>query len=412
MEHLPHDFLAEPGVQAIFKAFPEDSIRIVGGAVRNALLGEPNADVDFATTLEPDAVVEALEAAKIKPVPTGIAHGTVTAVVKGKPYEITSLRRDVETDGRRAVVAYSTDWAEDAQRRDFTMNALYMDAEGEVSDPTGQGLADAKARKLRFVGDADMRVKEDYLRILRFFRFMAFYSRDAKVDGDALRAVRENQAGLKSLSAERVWTEMKRLLGAPNPVRAVTVMQQQGVLTTLLPEADNAEGLAAYVALERREALAIDPLRRLMAMSARLPLPVLTLSRRLKMSNAERDRLKAWAESDAKIDHLVDPITPDRERLAAIYREGKDVIMDRAILRAAGETDAMKSARFMSLADLALGWTPPEFPVTGKDLKAAGFAPGETMGWTLKALEALWIKSGFTVEKDKLLVAAKMMGES
>ena len=409
-EHLPFAFLKEPGVVRLFDAFPEGSLRVVGGAVRNALLGEAVADVDFATQLEPKAVAEVLEGAGIRSVPTGLAHGTVTAVHEGTPYEITSLRRDVETDGRRAVVAYTEDWAEDAQRRDFTMNALYMDREGEVFDPTGLGLEDVKARKLRFVGDADARVKEDYLRVLRFFRFMAHYAGDATVDADALRACRENVKGLGSLSAERVWAELKRLLSARDPLRAVRTMRQQGVLSALVPEADNVEGLEAYVALERREALPVDPLRRLMSLSARLPLPMLTLARRLKLSNAERDRLKAWADSQSPIDHLVDPITPDRERLAAIYRESKEVVMDRAILRAAGERDAMKSAYFMSLADLAMGWTKPVFPVSGKDLKKAGFASGKGMGRTLKALEALWVKSGFMAEKAQLLAAAKMMG--
>jgi len=408
--HLPFEFLNDPGVRALFAAFPDGTLRIVGGAVRNALLGAPVVDIDLATQLEPDTVIETLKSADIKHVPTGIKHGTITAVINRQPYEITSLRRDVETDGRRAVVAYTTDWSEDAQRRDFTMNALYMDADGTLFDPTGLGEADAQARKLRFVGDADMRVKEDYLRILRFFRFMAYYSGDAKVEASALKSCRENQSGLKSLSAERVWMELKRLLSAPNPTRAVTVMHQQGILTTLLSEADNADGLAAMVWLEGREALQPDPLRRLMAMGARLPLPVLTLSRRLKLSKVETARLKAWAESEAPVDTLVDPITSDRERLAWIYREGKAVIMDRAILRAAGETDTMKSAYFMSLADLAMGWTPPTFPLTGKDLKKAGFPTGEGMGRLLKALEALWVKSGFTTEKEQLLVAAKMIG--
>ena len=406
----PYPFLDDPGVQQLFAAFPGGSLRVVGGAVRNAILKEPVADIDLATTLEPDEVVDVLTSASIKYVPTGLAHGTVTAVIDGKPYEVTSLRRDVETDGRRATVAYTTDWAEDAARRDFTMNALYVDADGVLHDPTGQGVSDAEARKLRFVGDADTRVKEDFLRSLRFFRFMASYSADAPVDSGALKAIRDNASGLSQLSAERVWAELKRILSAPSPVRAVRTMHQQGILTKLIPEADNVEGLERYVALERREALPIDPLRRLMAMSARLPLPMLTLARRLKMSNAEKSRLQAWADSSADIAHLADPITPDRERLAAIYREGKDVIIDRALLRAAGERDALKSGYFMVLVDLAMGWTQPTFPLSGKDLKAAGFPPGEGMGKLLKALEALWIKSGFTAEKPQLIAAAKMMG--
>ena len=404
-----HHIFDSPGVGDVFAALPPGSTRIVGGAVRNALLGEAVADIDFATQLEPGATVAALAAAGIRFVPTGLAHGTVTAVVGGKPFEITSLRRDVETDGRRAVVAFTTDWAEDARRRDFTINALYLDAGGEVHDPTGEGLPDIEARRLRFVGEASERVREDYLRILRFFRFMAFYSGTSPVDAESLRACREHQAGLKQLSAERVWGELKRLLSAPDPVRAVATMHRGGILTTLLPEADNAEGLERMVALERRERLSPDPLRRLMTMGARMPLPVLTLARRLKLSNAERDRLQAWAASEAPLDTLVDPITPDRERLAWIYREGKAVIIDRAMLRAAGEADALKSAYFMSLADLAMGWTPPKFPVSGRDLKALGVEPGEGMGRVLKALEALWVKSGFATEKPQLLAAAKML---
>jgi len=408
--HPMPPFLTTPAVRRLFTTFPPDSLRVVGGAVRNHLLGEPIADIDLATTLTPDAVIATLEAAKIRHIPTGLAHGTITAIIDSKPYEITSLRRDVATDGRRATVAYTTDWAEDAERRDFTMNALYMDADGTLHDPTGQGEADARACRLRFVGDADTRVREDYLRTLRFFRFMAHYSGNAAVDRDALRAIRENVSGLKTLSAERVWAELKRLLSAPDPSRAVRVMGEQGVLETLLPEASNTEGLTRYIQLERRESLPLDPLRRLMAMSTRLPLSMLTLARRLKLSNLEANRLKAWADSTTDIKHLTDPVTPDRKRLAAIYTEGKAVIMDRAILRAAGEDDAMKSAYFMSLVDLAMGWTPPEFPVTGRDLKTIGIPAGEGMGRTLKALEALWIRSGFATEKPQLLAAAKLLG--
>ena len=400
--------LAQDEVRTLFDVFPEGNLRVVGGAVRDLILGEAVKDVDFATALEPDATLDRLQSAGIKTVPTGIAHGTVTAVVGGRPFEITSLRRDVQTDGRRAVVTYTDDWSEDARRRDFTFNALYLDAEGAVHDPTGKGLADAEAGHLRFVGEASARVREDYLRSLRFFRFLAHHGRD--YDPEALAAIRSHLDGLKSLSAERVWAELKRLLEARDPVAAVELMDAAGVLEVLLPDANNVEGLAAYVRLERRESLEVDPLRRLMAMGARLPLPVLTLARRLRMSNKETARLKAWADSGADLSHLADPITPDRERMAAIYREGREVIVDRAVLRAAGERDALRSAYFMSLADLALGWTPPKFPVSGKDLKQAGFAPGEDMGRRLKALEALWVKGGFRASREELVAAARMLG--
>lgn len=404
-------WMREDGVRAIFGALPNGSVRFVGGCIRNALMGREVSDVDLATQLPPTEVVAALEAAKIRYVPTGIDHGTVTAVIEGKPYEITSLRRDVETDGRRAVVNFTTDWAEDAQRRDLTFNALYADYDGQIFDPTGQGLEDLKARRFRFVGDADARVKEDYLRILRFFRFLAWYGRDtdgniSKPDAASLKACRENAKGLKKLSAERVWIEVKKLLLAPDPARTLRIMLTNDILETLLPEASNVEGLDLLAALERREAIKPDPLLRLMVLSTREPLPMALLTKRLKMSNAEKARLISWA-ADAT---ALDPNADDRTKRIAIYKAGKQVIMDRARLRAAGAEDPITSSRWMSLVDLAMGWTPPEFPLTGKDLIKAGEKPGDVMGKKLDALKALWVRSGFTVDKDKLLMALKLLG--
>ena len=327
-------------------------------------------------------------------------------MIKGTPYEITSLRRDVETDGRRAVVSFTTDWAEDAQRRDLTVNAVYADQAGELFDPTGQGLADIKVRRLRFVGDASERIKEDYLRLLRYFRFTAWYGGDAPLDKDALTASRDLQRGLKSLSAERVWSELKKLLLAPDPSRAVRIMSQQGVLETLLPEASNAQGLELYVTLEQREDMAPDPLARLMAMSARDPLQIARLAKRLKMSKVEARRLSAWAEDDA----VLDPYAEERETAQTLYKSGKMVVIDRARIRAAGEPDVILSAHWINLAEFAKTWTRPTFPLTGKDLKAAGVEAGPKMGRAMKALEALWVRSGFTADKDKLLTAAKMFG--
>ncbi len=409
----PQDFawMRNEDVKSIFAAFPDGSIRFVGGCVRNALMGHEVSDVDLASQLPPKDVVAALDAAKIRYVPTGIDHGTVTAVVDGKPYEITSLRKDVETDGRRAVVSFTTDWAEDAQRRDLTFNALYADLDGRIYDPTGQGVEDLNARRFRFVGDADTRVREDYLRILRFFRFLAWYGRDSdgkisKPDAASLKACRENAKGLKKLSAERVWIELKKLLLAPDPSRALRIMLTNDVLETLLPEASNVEGLELLIAIERREAIKPDPLLRLMALSTREPLPMALLTKRLKMSNAEKARLISWATDATSLD----PNADDRAKRIAIYKAGKQVIMDRARLRAAGAEDPITSSRWMSLTDLAMGWTPPDFPLTGKDLIKAGVEPGETMGKKLEALKALWIRSGFTVEKDKLLMALKLLG--
>ena len=399
-------WMREPSILSLFKALPEGSLRFVGGCVRNALWGEDVGDIDLACQLEPEAVVAALEAAGIRYVPTGIAHGTVTAVIDGQPFEVTSLRRDVETDGRRATVAYTMDWAEDAQRRDLTMNSLYADLSGRVYDPTGQGLSDLKSRKFRFVGDAEQRVQEDYLRILRFFRFLALYGGQEKVDAASLKACREHQAGIRKLSAERVWMELKKLLSADNPVRACHIMLTNGILESVLPEANNVDGLEALLRLESREKIKPDPLLRLMAMSAREPLQMALLTKRLKMSKAETARLRGWADNDAQLS--TDML--ERERMAAIYKSGKSVIIDRARLRAAGETDPIQSSRWMSLADLAMGWQPPVFPLTGKDLAKAGVPKGPGMGKALKALEALWIRSGFSTEKPQLLAALKLMG--
>lgn len=399
-------FLRDLGANAVMAALPEGSTRYVGGCVRNALWGVAVSDIDMATQMEPNAVAEALKSARIKTVPTGIAHGTLTAVVGGKPYEITTLRRDVETDGRRAVIAYTQDWAEDAQRRDFTVNALYASADGEIFDPTGQGLDDIAARRFRFVGEAQDRVQEDYLRILRLFRFMAWYGQDAKIAKAALTACRDNRGGLKTLSAERVWSELKKLLSAPNPVRSVRIMLQQELLDTVLPEASNVDGLDRLVALEAREQIAPDPLLRLMAMMGREPLPATLLAKRMKMSNRESGRLKAWASDSESLSCDM----AERARMQAIYRAGQQVILDRARLRAAGARDPIESSHWMTLADLALGWTPPTFPLRGADLMKAGVPKGPELGKALSALEALWIRSGFSTEKPQLLAALKLLG--
>ena len=398
-------WMRSEAIQAIFATLPEGKVRFVGGCIRNALMGVEVGDIDLATQLEPKDVTKALDAANIRYVPTGIEHGTLTVVMGKKTFEITSLRKDVETDGRRAVVAFTKDWAEDAQRRDLTINALYADIEGKVYDPTGQGLDDLKAMKFRFVGDAEARVQEDYLRILRFFRFLAWYGGNAKVDAAGLKACRENRRGLKKLSAERVWSELKKLLLARDPSRSVRIMLTNEILDTLLPEASNAEGLSKMVALERREAIMPDPLLRLMAMSAREPLQMALLCKRLKMSTKETTRLRAWSDSSVALD----PHADDSEKLKAIYFAGKQVVIDRARVRAAGENDALMSSRWMSFADLAMGWTPPEFPLTGKDLKTAGVEPGPKMGKVLDALKALWVRSNFTADRDKLLMALKLI---
>jgi len=394
----------------LFAALPDGSARFVGGCVRNALLGAPVADLDIATTLEPDAVAKRLKQAGFGIHETGIAHGTLTVVYGDAVFEITTLRRDVSTDGRRASVAFTKDWREDARRRDFTINALYADLDGQVYDPTGQGLADIKAGKIRFVGDAKTRIEEDYLRILRFFRFNAWYANDRIFDKDGLAACRDLQGGLKTLSAERVWAETKKLLSAPFPFRTVQVMLVGGILETLLPEASNAEGMQLLCELEAKKGLLPDPYLRLMAMSARDELAMARLCKRLKMSNKEKARLMAWAGDQTKLT----PDMAEKDTEIALYTAGRQVALDRAVLRSAGALSQTAGAggdmdAWWQVYVKAKDWQWPSFPVTGKDLIKLGIPHGPALGKAMRALEALWIRSGFSVQKPQLLTAAKML---
>jgi len=319
--------------------------------------------------------------------------------------EITTLRRDVSTDGRRASVAFTKDWAQDAQRRDFTMNALYCDLDGKIYDPTGQGLDDIKARRIRFVGSARGRIEEDYLRLLRYFRFYAWYGQNAPMDKDALTACRELKTGLKGLSSERVWSETKKLLSAPAPFRTVNTMLVNGILETLLPEASNSEGLQLLCGLEEQAGLAPDPYLRLMAMAARDEFAMAGLCRRLKMSNKEKARLMKWAGDQTALK----PGLADKDLKIAIYKSGRQTAMDRAILRAAGASDPIIRNEWLNIYKTAQDWDWPEFPITGKDLIAAGLPPGPKVGKAMMALEALWVRSGFNANKRALLAALAMI---
>lgn len=400
-----HDWMRSDGALAILGALPKGSTRFVGGCVRNAIMDEKIGDVDLATQLTPKDVQASLKKAGIKTVPTGIEHGTITAIVNKEPFEITSLRKDVETDGRRAVIAFTDDWAEDAVRRDFTINALYADADGNIYDPTDQGLSDIKDRKFKFVGNGDARVKEDYLRILRYFRFIAWYAGDAKIDVAALKACRENRAGLKTLSAERVWSEIKKLLSAPKPTRAVQIMLTNDILPVVLPEASNAEGLGLMQTLERQHEVRADPLLRLMAMSGRDEFAIASLCERLKLSNTEKARLLSWACNQVAFS----PDMNERTFKQGIYASTPQTAYDRMIVRAAGEADPILGSVWVKQARFAREWPIPEFPLKGRDLKAAGVKDGPEMGKTLRALKELWIRSGFEADKDKLLIALGMI---
>jgi poly(A) polymerase len=356
--------------------------RFVGGCVRNALIGRPVADVDIATTLPPDATDRAIRAAGLKSVPTGIAHGTVTAVAERTPFEITTLRRDVSTDGRNATVAFTDDWAEDAARRDFRLNALYADAEGQVFDPTGEGVADALAGRIVFVGDAETRIREDFLRILRFFRFHAWYGR-GRPDAAALAACRSLASGMTRLSAERVSSELMKLLAAPDPRAAARAMADAGVLAQVLPEAELTPLFDATIEQGG------DAVARLMMLLPPDEAVARSATTRLRFPNAARDRL-AFA---ARALPAVRLSMSDREARAALYRHGAQAIRDAVRRRWAEAPDQGDDAR--RLLALAEAWVRPPLPVGGRDVARLGIDPGPETGRLLKAFEEAWIAEDF-----------------
>ena len=355
--------------------------RVVGGAVRNALIGTPVNDVDIATTLEPQAVMAALKAAGLKAVPTGLDHGTVTAVAEGRPYEITTLRRDVSTDGRNATVAFTTDWAEDAARRDFRLNALYAAPDGEVFDPTGQGVEDALAGRVVFVGDPETRIREDYLRILRFFRFHAWYGR-GPADAAGLKACADLKDGMARLSAERVSAELLKLLAAPDPLAALRLMAETEVLDRVLPD---------HVGLDLFEAMCAVSPDALMRLSALLPADadrVRAVARALRLSNAQKDRLALVLPAEPVVALSMEP----RAARAALYRLGRRRFEDQVLRAWAAAPDDEADAR--RLLDQAAAWTPPRLPVDGHDAARAG-ASGPAVGRALRAFEDWWVDQDF-----------------
>lgn len=394
MTVLPADtgWLNTQHVQAVFAALeaarPSGS-RFVGGCVRNTLMGRTVDDIDIATQLKPEDTLKALEGAGIRAIPTGIEHGTITAIVEKTPFEITSLRRDVETDGRRAVVAFTEDWAEDAQRRDFRLNAVYADVDGRLYDPTGGGLEDAASGRVIFIGDADQRLREDYLRILRFFRFNAWYG--AEIDEEGLAACARQKDGLGQIAAERIWKEVKKLLGAPEPWRSVEAMDTSGVLTSVLPQAKDLACLHDLTVSERLLRLPPDPMQRFMALLSRGEGGVEAAIASLRLSNSEADRLRAWAAPE-----MPENIAPNAVQLRKnLYGFGQQALIDRAVLSGLDVRD---------LVAACTAWRRPLFPLKGEDLLKAGLKPGPAVGTLLRELETWWIESDFSADKAELLI--------
>lgn len=373
-------WLKDEGLQQVLRLLTDAGHQalLVGGCVRNALLGQPVADIDIASDAVPERVMALARAAGLKVLPTGIDHGTVTIVVQGEPHEVTTFRRDVETFGRHAIVAFATRVEEDAARRDFTMNALYADAEGRVVDPLG-GLADLRARRVRFVGDAGARIREDYLRILRFFRFHAWYGDpDAGMEAEALAACAANSAGLDGLSRERIGHEMRRLLAAPDPAPAVAAMQATGVLARVLPGAD-ARWLAPLVHLE--PPYAPDWIRRLAALGGQEAGDALRLSRDEARRLALLRGVVAVAAGPAEI----------------AYRHGADIARDAVLLRSALLGSVPPAGWEAAVAQGAAA----VFPLRAADLMPA--LSGAALGARLRALEDRWIASGFRLSREQLL---------
>lgn len=380
--------------------------RFVGGCVRNALLGAPIGDVDIATTLTPEAVVAALEAARIRAVPTGVDHGTVTAVLDGQPFEVTTLRRDVETDGRRAVVAFTTDWSEDAQRRDFTMNAVYADAEGTLTDPTGTGVADAKAGRLVFVGDPATRIAEDSLRILRFFRFLAWYGK-GEPDAAALAACEAGRELMANLAAERVSKELLKLLEAYDPRPAVRLMARTGVLGALIPAPEDLSVFEQLVEVETEQLFECDPLLRLATLLPADQVGVAKAAEALRLSNEQRDRLVAARGVSPKITSWMSP----RESRRAVYQIGATTFADRIKLAWAASSRSAATHQWRGLLALSQSWTPPPFPLTGEDVLKSGVPKGPMVGQVLREVEDWWIDHDFIDDKFSAIEKLKAVAQ-
>jgi poly(A) polymerase len=382
-----HPWLEEPETRSVMQALGH--ARFVGGAVRNALLGAPVVDIDIAVPLPPEETTRRLEAAGIKAIPTGFDHGTVTAIKNGKVFEVTSLRRDVATDGRHAVVAYTTEWDEDASRRDFTINALYAAADGEIFDYTG-GLADLIAGRVRFVGDPRDRIREDYLRILRLFRFHAWYGK-GEMDAEGLRASAENRAGLAQLSGERIARELLRLLECPNPAPVLRTMAASGILPELLPFPLQLPRLERLIQADADNFFAPDALLRLAALLPDDRAAARAVAGRLKLSGADQARLEALAAAAEKLPaHLS---AQDVRKL--LYRLGPGAFKDRVRLTWAAASPGAGAIPWRMLLSVADAYQKPRFALTGHDVMQAGVPEGPEVGKILTRLEDWWIERDF-----------------
>ena len=375
-----------------------DAARFVGGCVRDTVAGREVGDIDVATEVPPDRVMALLDGRGIRTIPTGLTHGTVTAVIDGTVYEITTLRRDIETDGRRAVVAFTDDWLGDAARRDFTINALYLDGDGTLYDPTG-GLGDLEAGRVRFIGSPRERLGEDALRLLRFFRFHAWYGAGAP-DAAAMAACQAFAPRLSSLSGERVWAEFGRILAAPDPGNALRLMEKADSLGRVAAGAVALDRLDRAVEIEAELGLEPSAIRRLAAVLVPEPGDVGGLVRRLRLSRAEAARLEKAVETSAKLIAAPDVASTG----CRLYRWGEQAFGDALTVawadrRSEGGDEAVFERHARGLAT----WARPVFPVGGKDAIAFGAEPGPSIGRALEEVEAWWIGEGFAPGREACL---------
>ena len=401
--------MLEPDTGRLFGALNEagHTIRFVGGCIRDTIAGHPVSDIDLATDALPERVTEVLSAAKIQVVPTGVDYGTVTALTGEQAYEITTLRKDVATDGRRAQVEFTDDWYEDAARRDFTFNALSADRDGRVYDYFN-GLEDLNAGKVRFIGDALARVEEDYLRILRFFRFHAYFAKSGP-DPESFSACRSAVTRVKALSGERIWNEFSRTLVAPKAVSVCQMMEEIGLLGLLLPVERVVPRVEALSTLEKMLSLEPDPIRRLTALIAPNRSETWKIAGRLKFSRADTRRLESLICNRGVLDVKINDLSLRR----ALYSSNSDQVCDFILLNWADEISSeaggMRRSQkaWRDIWEIASAWTSPEFPLNGRDIVEIGIEEGPLVGELLSDLEEWWVGQSFHPDREACLTKLK-----
>jgi poly(A) polymerase len=401
-------FLRERRLSQLFAALDGrgEETRVIGGAVRNAWLGLPPGDIDLATTALPPVIIERLEAAGMRAVPTGLAHGTITAIVDGQPFEVTTLREDVETDGRRARVVFGRDFAHDALRRDFTVNALSCDRQGGIFDYVG-GLNDLQQRRIRFIGDARTRIREDYLRVLRFFRFHAAYG-EGPLDRDGFAAAIAERMGLAQLSRERIRAELLKLLSARRAAEVVGDLAGSGLLGPLIAGVPQPALLARMIAIEGALARPPDPILRLAGLAVGVVEDADRLRAMLRLSNEEHGRLAGAALAVSTLNRASLP--PSRIGLREfLFRQGRSAAIDAMILAHAAARASPDDGRFLRAHRFLADTPPPQLPFSGSDILARGIASGRAVGDLLKTLQALWIRAGFPKDPAAL---ARLLDEA